>query len=194
MSINNEMSSKITSQDQVLSEMERTILQAITVYNRPVTAQEIAYELNISLHTVNSLFRKLVEKGNLVKYSTSNNRSTYYAVANSKEAIDQALSQKYVDMIAPLEKKFDEIKEAQEKLDVQLQGVYAQIITLMGIFVAVFALVIVNVNAIGEFTRSITDICELCKALAILNIPLVISLAALMLFIKLFIKPPKKKD
>lgn len=192
--INKKTSDNTSYNDQLLSELERKILEVITIYNRPVNTQEIAYELNISLHTVNNVFRKLVDKGNLVVYSTSNSRSKYYAAANNKEAIDQTLSQKYVDMIEPLEKKFEEIKREQEKLNSQLHGVYAQVITLMGIFVAIFALIIINVNAIGEYARTITEFWELCKALVLLNIPLVISLTILTLLIKLIIKAPKKKN
>ena len=182
-----------TSEDKFLNELERKILQVIMMYNRPVTVREVADELAISFSKTSRLFYDLVEKGNLVVFSSSNHRSKYYAVSNSKEAIDKTLSQKYVDLIEPLEKKYEEIKLEQAKLTEQLNGVYVQLITLMGIFVAIFALIIINVSAIGEFANSIADPIDLCKTLAVLNIPLVISLFFLTLLIKWVIKPSKKK-
>lgn len=182
-----------STDNKMLTDIERKILQVITMLNRPVTIQEVAYELGIHLHIANNAFRELLNKGNVIAFTPANSRNKYYAAANSKEAIEQTLAQKYVDLIEPLEKKFEEVKQEQEKLNSQLHGVYAQIITLMGIFVAIFALIIINVNAIGELTSTIANPWELCKALAILNIPLVISLVILTLLIRLVIKPPKKK-
>lgn len=181
------------TEDKFLNELEQKILQVVMLYNRPVTVSEIANELAISQHRAALLFSSLVEKGNLVVFSSSNRRAKYYAVSNSKEAIDKELSQKYVDLIEPLEKKYEEIKLEQAKLTEQLNGVYVQLITLMGIFVVIFALIIINVSAIGEFANSIADPIELCKTLAVLNIPLVISLFFLTLLIKWVIKPSKKK-
>ena len=182
-----------STDNKMLTDTERKILQVITMLNRPVTIQEVAYELGIHLHIANNAFRELLNKGNIIAFTPANSRNKYYAVANSKEAIEQTLAQKYVDLIEPLEQQFEEVKQEQEKLNSQLHGIYAQIITLMGIFVAIFALIIINVNAIGEFTSTIANPWELCKTLAILNIPLVISLTILTLLIRLVITPPKKK-
>lgn len=180
--------------DKFLDELERKVLQAIIMYNRPVTVHEIANELAISLHRGNYIFSRLIDKGNLIALSSSKGRNKYYVASNSKEAIDKALSQKYVDLIEPLEKKYEEIKLEQAKLNDQLNSVYVQILTLMGIFVAIFALIIINVSSIGEFAKNIADPMEMLKTLIILNVPLVISLIALTGLIKWVIKPPKKKN
>lgn len=108
------------TEDKFLNELEQKILQVVMLYNRPVTVSEIANELAISQHRAALLFSSLVEKGNLVVFSSSNRRAKYYAVSNSKEAIDKELSQKYVDLIEPLEKKYEEIKLEQAKLTEQL--------------------------------------------------------------------------
>lgn len=187
------MKNNTSSEDKFLNELERKILQVIVMYNRPVTIDEVSYELAISKHIANRHFSSLLKKGNLIELLPSNSRKKYYAAANSKEAIEQSLAQKYVDLIAPLEKKYEEIKVEQEKISEQLNGVYFQIITLMGIFVAIFALIIINVNAIGEFANEASNLLEVCKALAILNIPLVISLTILTALIKWIIKPSNKK-
>lgn len=183
----------LNKDDKFLDELERKVLQAIIMYNRPVTVHEIANELAIGLHRANIIFSKLIDKGNLIVLSSSKGRNKYYVASNSKEAIDKALSQKYVDLIEPLEKKYEEIRLEQGKLNEQLNSVYVQIITLMGIFVAIFALIIINVSSISEFVKNITDTMEMLKTLIILNVPLVSSLIILTGLIKWVIKPPKKK-
>lgn len=184
----------VITSNMMLTDIEDKILQVVTKLNRPVTIQEVAYELGISVKIATQAFRNLVSNGDVIVFSPANSTNKYYAPLNSNETTDQMLAQKYVDLIEPLEKKFEQVKQEQEKLSSQLHGVYAQIITLMGIFVAIFALIIINVNAIGEFASTIADPWELCKALAILNIPLVISLVILTLLIRLVIKPPKRKN
>lgn len=179
--------------DNTLTDIERKVLQVMTIYNRPVTAREIADEMAISIATVKNVFRQLCEKGNIVSYSTSKGTSKFYTPTSSKTGLDSILSQKYVDIAGPLEKQFADIKAENEELRKQIDRMYANILTIMGIFVALFALIVINIEAIGMFASNITDSTDLFWSLLKLNIPIIVTIVVLILLIKFLLYIPKKR-
>lgn len=181
-------------EDMTLNVAEQKVLQAIVIYNRPVTVQEIANELDMSLKTAHRVFKSLEEKGNIVAYSSGGERHRYYSVTNSKTGLDELLSQKYVDIAGALEKQYIDIKKENEYLREQIDKLYSNILTLMGIFVAIFALIVINVNAIGVFASTMKTSQELFVALIKLNIPLVVSIVLLVILIKILLLPKQKND
>ena len=180
------------SNDTILDEAERKILQVITIFNRPVTVREIAEELNMSVNSVRRYFLKLQQKGNIVAYVSGNNR--YYAPTTSKDGLDAILSQKYADIASSLENQYLEIKAENEELRQQISGLYASILTLMGIFVAIFSLIVININAIGIFLKDVTDSTEMFYSLLKLNLQILLAIFFLVLMIKFLLHTPAKRD
>ena len=180
------------SNDTILDEAERKILQVITIFNRPVTVKEIAEELNMSINSVRRYFLKLQQKGNIVAYTSGNNR--YYAPTTSKDGLDAILSQKYADIASSLENQYSEIKAENEELRQQISRLYANILTLMGIFVAIFSIIVINVNAIGIFLEDVADSTEMFYSLLKLNIPVLLAIFFLVLMIKFLFHTPVKRS
>lgn len=177
-----------------LNDIERKVIYVMKIYNRPVIVQEIADELDMSLKYTHKVINSLKQKGNVVGYSSSSVGKEYYALTNSKTGIDELLSQKYADIAGALEKQYMDIKRENEYLRKQINHLYSNILTLMGIFVAIFALIVINVNAIGEFVAKMETSKELFGALIKINIPLVGSILVLVLLIKLLLLPKRKDD
>ena len=107
-------------------------------------------------------------------------------------SINEELSQKYVDMASALEKQYKEIKEENENLKNKIDKIYTNMISLMGIFVAIFALIIINVESIGTFAANANSSDEMFINLVILNIPLVISLIVLSILIGALTNLPRR--
>ena len=183
------MNENTNNEEQMLTNLERKVLQVIELFNRPVTVYEVSYEMGMDLQVTNETIVTLVKKDKLIKIKPTKSDTIYYTPLTSKSGIEIMINQKYVDMVQQLDVEYSEIKKEQDNLNNQIKGIYGQIITLMGIFISIFALVIINVNAISEFVNRTSTICELFKSLLVLNVPIVVSLAALILLIRFILKP-----
>lgn len=182
-------------EEKVLTDIEKKVLAVITLYNRPVTAKEVAEELDVTLRTIIAVIQKLISKGNVVKFE-SKEGGQFYTLVSSESGLDTIISQKYADMAGALEKQYNEIKEENEKLKVQMENLYANMLTLMGVFVAVFALIVINIDAIGIYVSKAESSVDLFYDLLNLNIPLLISITVMVLLIKVFLWKPnlRKKN
>lgn len=177
--------SRTAKEDNTLNDAERKILQVITLFNRPVTIDEVSAELDLPFRYVQEVFSQLQKKGNIVIYESRGRQ--YYAPITSKDGLDAILSQKYADIASSLESQYAEIKDENEDLRQQIRGLYANILTLMGIFVAIFSLIVVNVNGIGIYLQTVADSTEMFYALLKLNIPLILAIFFLILMVKLLL-------
>jgi len=182
-----------TKEETILNEMERKVLGCMALYNRPVTVREISFELNLPLKKVAAVFKSLQKKGNIVIYSSEKGERDFYALTTSKAGMESALSQMYADIAGALEKQYESIKTENEHLQQQIDKIYANILTLMGIFVAIFALIVININGIGLFVEKTTTFDELFWALLKLNVPLILAIGILVALIKWFLHSKKRK-
>ena len=187
------MNSDENFKDNTLSSIERKVLQVITVFNRPVSAEEIAYEMGMPKDIVLKILENLVNKGNVVIYQSKIGDQTYYTPLSSKSGLDSVLSQKYADMAAGLEKKYLEVRSENDILKAKIEQFYSNIITIMGVFIALFALIVINIEAIGMFVSDISDSSDLFWSLLKLNIPIIITIAVLLVLIKLLFRMPRKR-
>lgn len=179
------MSDNSYLKDSTLSEIEQKFLKAISLYNRPVTVSEIATELGVSRPMVIHQLQSLLKKGNIVKYASQDGVQQYYSPTVSKTGLDAVLSQKYADIAGSLEKQYADIKAENDNLRQQIDKLYANILTLMGIFVSIFSLIIINVDAIGSFMMNVDNSDVLFRTLIKLNVPLLTAIVVLILLIKL---------
>ena len=178
------MSDNSYLKDSTLSETEQKFLKAISLYNRPVTVSEIATELGVSRPMVIHQLQSLLKKGNIVEYTSNGGKQRYYTPTLSKTGLDAVLSQKYADIAGSLEKQYADIKAENDNLRQQIDKLYANILTLMGIFVSIFSLIIINVDAIGSFMMNVDNSDVLFRTLIKLNVPLVTAIVVLILLIK----------
>lgn len=178
------MSDNSYLKDSTLSEAEQKFLKVISLYNRPVTISEIAFELNVPIKVATRYFQSLLQKGNIVEYTSNGGKQRYYTPTLSKTGLDAVLSQKYADIAGSLEKQYADIKAENDNLRQQIDKLYANILTLMGIFVSIFSLIIINVDAIGSFMMNVDNSDVLFRTLIKLNVPLVTAIVVLILLIK----------
>lgn len=181
------------SEKIAIQELEDKVLHAMKIYNRPVTIEEISNELALPLYRTNVVFSRLRDRGEIISYASAKGKRVYYTPATDKRGLDDVLAQKYADMAGSLEKQFAEIKAENESLHKQIDQIYANILTIMGIFVALFALIVINVEAIGIFISNISDASVLFWSLLKINIPILIAITVLVLLIKFLLHTSKRK-
>lgn len=187
------MNSDVSFKDNSLTTMERKVLQVMNVYNRPISAEEISYEMGVPVDKISEIIESIANKGNVVTYKSKADGRPYYSPVASKSGLDSILSQKYADMAAGLEKKYSEIRAENEILKAKIEQFYSNIITIMGIFIALFALIVINIEAIGMFVANTPDSSALFWSLLKLNIPIIITITILLVLIKLLFSMPRKR-
>lgn len=87
------------------------------------------------------------------------------------------------------ERKIKKVNEAREKLDDTVSSIYTNIMTIMGVFVSIFSLIMVNFTNINVNVNNSID----PKALVTINISLGIIIALFIGLILIFINKAKNK-
>lgn len=188
-----------------MSNIEESIIKCMEVFDRPITANDIAQELNIHRNTAFYRLDKMVEKGMVTVLSGSPNipdstkEIKYYTLSKSDEEIVKdkeflKLYQTVNDIKDEIYEQKDKIAEEKEEIfkkikttEDDVKNIYANIISIMSIFVAIFSLIIINTTAIYNGVLKVDSVCEIFKRLLILNIPLVVSIIVLLLAVKLIL-------
>ena len=167
---------------------EDKILRLMEVYDRPVTAAEIAQEFDMPQKRINEALIRLEKDSKVVAFINKHNRYTYFALNAGSSQYENALTQKYISLTEGLEEKYKKVDKRNQELEKRINSLYANILTLMGIFVALFALIVINVQAINTYVTSLDSVKEMFLFALLLNIPLVISIVVLLIVSRLVIK------
>ncbi|HZK62129.1 MAG TPA: HTH domain-containing protein [Anaerovoracaceae bacterium] len=195
------------------------VLKVIEIYNRPVTAREIANEMDISMQTVYGAIQQLLREGKIEEYSSEdaslNNSAisrkiNYYAVAQSNlpivdsrldslavltdkyNSFSKKLSQEYVNLDTEIREQTNLLEARVNELENSTKNIYASIISIMGVFVAIFSLIILNISVVSESINGSTM--DLLIKLVVLNIPLVGTIIILLFAVKYLIITPLCKS
>lgn len=99
--------------------------------------------------------------------------------------------QEIISLQNKLNTKHEELSGSFEKMENDIKDLYANILTLMGIFVAVFAFIAVNSNITFELTQS--NQADIFWGIVEINVFVAICIIVLLFTLKLFIIKPLKK-
>lgn len=127
--------------------------QILKLLEEPRRLEEISEKLCVSKASCFRTLAELIEQDKVMQISLGN-RGTYYII--KKKAISDNVS----DLNATIVKEtvvakdnYENLKKKVEKIDTNVNGLYANIISIMSIFVAIFALIAVNANIAFELTE-----------------------------------------
>ena len=124
---------------------------------------------------------KVIDKSDLSQDRLNNVESK---IQNFNDTIDVAIS-KFYRKQEESENQINDTLDRVEKLKNRLEGFYAKIIEIVGIFIAVFAIIITGIQISTSMTGTFTEI--FLKSSAIF-IPIVVSIILLIFMIKWIIK------
>lgn len=171
----------------------------------PMTAVSMSRDLNESLNNIDRALGEL-EVGNLVEKIIPKNKNSnriYYALkrnsfngidkknvsnnekaVNAVNAVKSAIAQETVDV----KDGYEDLSEKIERVDKNVNGLYANIISIMSIFVAIFALITVNANIVFKLTKE--DMQAVFLGIIAINVFVVICILALLMGVRRIIINP----
>lgn len=167
------------------------ILELLENSNRPMTDVEISKALGYTLSSIIRAIHVLNEKDKLVTVKTQSR--TYY-FGKQKPATNADLSNMNNIIATSTVKVVDaneDLKEDIKKVENKINKIYINIISLMGVFVALFSLITINVNLVYKVIISPSH--DAIVASIIINLSAVIMITALLILIRLIIINPLKK-
>lgn len=184
-----------------MNEMAEAILKVMEVYNKPVTISEIADELVISKAFAFKTIRELIAQGKVKEYLT-NGRIKYYALAVEAKTDEiqlnrfiNELNQKYANLDADLQTKSDALDKRIEEVENNTKNIYLNIISIISVFIAIFTLIITNIQVLKDYISVDDTLCTVAAKMAVINISLVIVIFFVLLMIRyLVLKPLKSKQ
>lgn len=165
------------------------VYRVIELYNRPVTTKDISLEMNLSFATTVNAMKQLVEAGKLVMLTSDNpdetKRVKYYSIFSEKT--DKVMEQKFATLDSALAQQKDETDKRLNELETATKSLYANMISIMGIFVAIFSLIVLNAEAIQHWLPTGMLFKDAFLKMLALNIPVVFAIIILLLAVRLII-------
>ena len=162
------------------------VAEVVRLFYRPVTASEISEAANLSRPTTLNALKILVENGRLEVIANTARR--YYRIReDNKTKEEDYLEEKFARLDSALNERIEQHNQRilrHEKRILQVEKntshFYGDMISIMGIFVAIFALIVINTNAIAGAFSAQNSLWENFLTLFVLNVPAVICILALL--------------
>lgn len=179
---------KISIEDEIIELLEE---------KAPLSLMQISDQLSITKATGANCLRRLIDDGKVLKLQAKNSNKSYYLINKEATLLDVS------NMHTEIAKETIEVKDTYEnlakkydKVSENVNSIYANIISIMSIFVAIFALITVNANIAFELTTQ--NMQDVFWGIIKINIFVVICIIALLVGVRLIIINPllekKKKD
>ncbi len=190
-------------------ESTKKIIDLLEKSTTPMSMREISDTLNLSMKTTHRILSELQETNKIdeilsdeVLANTAQVKRKvrfFTLVQNNTNPEDKSTNLQYIKRIEPVERKIEYIEtelqnklsefehqskilqERSDSLSEKLNHIYVNIISMMGVFIAIFAIIIINVNEISDIMKNTNfNVLENIKYLCMLSAPLVISIIALL--------------
>lgn len=180
-----------------MQSLEDKIVEYLKEKREPISLSELSESLNYTRASVARQIRLLQEKG--IVDRVGNERYSMWCLSENNGGITHGelakLKSIFNDNIADSKGASEELENKIFEVEDKINKIYLHIISIMGIFVTVFSLVISNAQRIYDASQCNYNICDLIKGILVSNISTVVVIFFLMLFIKLFfgVKKEKKK-
>ncbi|WP_448861675.1 winged helix-turn-helix transcriptional regulator [Dorea sp.] len=161
----------------------------------PLTQKQIAEALNITAGSCVIGVKKLIEEGKVTQVSSHSKRMYYFI---NKEATYKDVSNMHNEIAKETvnaKDTYEDLKEKYDEVNKNVNGLYANIISIIAVFVAIFALITVNANI--TFNLTTQNMCDVFWGIVKINIFVVICIIAMLGATRIIIINPlikEKKD
>ena len=174
-------------------------IQRLLNTNPPMTTKGISDELRITRGTAVRCVRDLVDQGIISEFEAKNSGKKYYYIEEEMSDKDTSDMRKVVtEETINAKDAYKDLTEKYEKASKNVNGLYANIISIIAVFVAIFALITVNANITFELTTK--NMYDVFWGIVKINIFVVICIIVLLGATRILIINPllgksrKKKD
>ena len=182
--------------------MDRNIskeIQQLLEISPAMTITNISEELGITKATCLTCLNDLIDKKIVYSFKTKNGRKTYYSIEERTTVNDIENMRKVVkEETVNAKDAYDDLEEKYNEVNKNINGLYANIISIISVFVAIFALITVNANI--TFTLTTQNMYDVFWGIVKINIFVVICIIAMLGATRILIinpllgKSKKKKE
>ena len=170
------------------------------LYRGPaMTVANISEELRISKATCKECLNQLIEKKEVYSFKAKNSGRIYYAIDEGMTVDDLENMRKVMkEETVNAKDAYDDLEEKYDEVSKNVNGLYANIISIIFVFVAIFALITVNANITFKLTQE--NMYDVFWGIIEVNIFVVICIVILLVVTRVLIINPllgknkKKKD
>lgn len=172
-------------------------IQHLLNTNPPMTMKSISDELRITRGTAVRCVRDLVDQGIVSEFEAENSGKKYCYIEEEMSNKDVSDMRKVVtEETINVKDTYNDLTEKYEKVSKNVNGLYANIISIIAVFVAIFALITVNANITFKLTTE--NMYDVFWGIVKMNVFVVICIIAMLgatriLIINPLIKEKKKK-
>lgn len=182
--------------------MDRNIskeIQQLLEISPAMTITNISEELGITKATCLTCLNDLIDKKIVYSFKTKNGRKTYYSIEEHTTVNDIENMRKVVkEETVNAKDAYDDLEEKYNEVNKNINGLYANIISIISVFVAIFALITVNANI--TFTLTTQNMYDVFWGIVKINVFVVICIIAMLGATRILIinpllgKSKKKKE
>lgn len=163
----------------------------------PLTIQQIAEQLDVLKSMCKTCVNNLVEEEKLFRIQAKNSGRMYYALCKGGYTAEEYKNLRDVIVEENVDAKdaYEELSEKIQKIDNNVNGFYANMISIISIFAAIFALITVNANIAFELTKE--NLQGVFVGIMVINLFVVACIIALLVCVRFIIINPilgKKKQ
>lgn len=174
-------------------------IQQLLKISPAMTSTNISEQLGISRATCIICLNDLIDKKIVYSFKTKNGRKTYYSIEEHTTVNDIENMRKVVkEETVNAKDAYDDLEEKYNEVNKNVNGLYANIISIIAVFVAIFALITVNANITFNLTtQNMYDVfCGIVKINVFVVICIIAMLGATRILIinPLLGKSKKKKE
>lgn len=169
------------------------IIKFLRDSRRPLKCNEIAEHFGLKVSELRKTLNKWCEETPdnneplIAKIETD--RNIYYTVNEGISCAEFDHMEVYMGTyLAHMRDYFEETEENAKIAQKGIKGIYAEVISLMGIFVSVFSLIVINANIMTSLIDK--DVCDIVGSCIIINGCTLVVITTLMLLIHLIIVKP----
>lgn len=173
-----------------MSDIDKRI-EEIVREKGPITLVNICKELDldIAISSIRISLNCLVEEGQISKLEAKNSGNIYYYAPRGATFSDVSNMHKEIAKeTVEVKDTYEELEKKYEKINKSVNGIYANIISIISIFVGIFALITVNANIVFKLTEENME--NVFIGIIAINIFVVICIIALLLMVRFVIIEP----
>ena len=174
-------------------------IQQLLKISPAMTSTNISEQLGISRATCIICLNDLIDKKIVYSFKTKNGEKTYYSIEEDTTVNDWENIRKVVkEETVNAKDTYDDLEEKYDEVSKNINGLYANIISIISVFVAIFALITVNANITFKLTQE--NMYDVFWGIIEVNIFVVICIVILLVVTRVLIINPllgknkKKKD
>lgn len=167
--------------------MKDKVYEKIKNSNEPLSFNEISDSLELSKVSTHKSLEQLIEEQKIKKI-TIGSRSYYIALDEGMTVAEFEKSKTIImEKLAYSKGNYEELEDKIQGIDSKVDGFYINIISIMGVFVAIFSLLTNNAKIAYDFSQSSLSIKDICIGIAVSNGILIFSIGVLLILIKILI-------